>query len=200
MLEGIYAGLAASSPLEVLALVLGVAYSLLAVRRNRLCWIAGAGSSLLLAGLAAGRQLPMQALLQIYYVLMSAYGWWHWSKQSGAAAIKVGFWPLRRHLLAAVVLGGLAWVTASYLAAETDAAWPRLDSAATWFSLYATLLVARARIENWLYWIVTDTVLVFLYAAQGLYFAALLFAIYIVIAFVGLTTWWRQYRREATLA
>ena len=70
----------------------------------------------------------------------------------------------------------------------------------TWFSLYATLLVARARIENWLYWIVTDTVLVFLYASQELYFAALLFFLYIVIACFGLVTWTRQYRREAAVA
>ena len=200
MLEKVLAGFAASSPLEVLALVLGVTYSLLAVRRNRYCWIAGAGSSLLLAWLAASRQLPMQALLQIYYVLMSAYGFWHWSRQAGTEPIKIGYWPLRWHLGSAVILAVLAWLTATYLAAETDAAWPRLDSAVTWFSLYATLLVARARIENWLYWIVTDTVLVFLYASQGLYFAALLFLLYIVIACFGLVTWTRQYRREAAVA
>ncbi|MEZ5474375.1 MAG: nicotinamide riboside transporter PnuC [Steroidobacteraceae bacterium] len=200
MLDRVIAGFAASSPLEILALILGVAYSILAVRRNRLCWIAGAGSSMLLAGLAASRQLPMQALLQVYYVVMSAYGFWHWSRQSGAAPIKVGFWPPRVHVAAAVVLGALAWATASYLTAETDAAWPRLDSTVTWFSLFATLLVARAKIENWIYWIVTDSVLVFLYAAQGLYFAALLFVIYIVIACVGLVEWLKQYRAATAAA
>ena len=58
--------------------------------------------------------------------------------------------------------------------AETDAAWPLLDSLTTWFSLLATWLAARAKLENWLYWIAIDGVLVFLFYVQGLPFLALL--------------------------
>ena len=57
-------------------------------------------------------------------------------------------------------------LSARWLAAETDAAWPLLDSLTTWFSLLATWLAARAKLENWLYWIVIDGVLVFLFYVQ----------------------------------
>jgi nicotinamide mononucleotide transporter len=194
--ESIFEGLRASSLTEIAATMLGVTYSVLAVKRNRFCWVAGAASSALLAFLAAGRELPMQAVLQGYYVAMSAYGFWHWSRNFDAADLPVGFWPITHHAGAVAVLCGLAWLTAKFLAAETNAAWPMLDSFTTWFSLFATWLVARARIENWLYWIVIDALIVILFAAQGLNFIALLYAIYLVIAIFGFFVWLRKYRLQ----
>ncbi len=65
-----------------LALATGVTYAVLAARRNRLCWIAGAVSSACAAILSALNKLPMQAGLQIFYVGMSVYGWWSWKRHS----------------------------------------------------------------------------------------------------------------------
>jgi nicotinamide mononucleotide transporter len=64
-------GLALTSPLEALAVLLGVVYVLLILKRNRLGWIAGALSSSIYVYLAARARLPMQSLLQAYYVVMS---------------------------------------------------------------------------------------------------------------------------------
>ncbi len=188
--------LAASSPLEVAATVLGVAYALLAVRRHRYCWIAGAGSSALLAYLASQRALPMQAALQAFYVAMAAYGYWAWRRASANAELPVGFWPLTHHIAVALGLIALSFASAHVLAAETQAAHPFLDSLTTWFSLFATWLVARARIENWLYWIVIDALLVVLFAKQGLSFISLLYAIYLLIAIFGFGSWLRKYRAQ----
>jgi nicotinamide mononucleotide transporter len=194
--ESVLRDLAASSPLEVAATLLGVAYSLLAVRRHRYCWIAGAGSSALLAYLAAGRALPMQAALQAFYVVMSAYGYWQWKRAAASTELPVGFWPWTHHIAVAVVLVALSFASARVLSAETQAAQPFLDSLTTWFSLFATWLVARARIENWLYWIVIDGLLVVLFAKQGLSFISLLYAIYLLIAFFGFGSWLRKYRAQ----
>jgi nicotinamide mononucleotide transporter len=199
-LESVLRGLAASSPLEIGAVVLGVAYSVLAVRRHRYCWIAGAGSSALLAYLAADRALPMQAALQAFYVVVSAYGYWQWSRTSRDDELPVGFWPLGNHIVVAMALLLLSALSARLLAAETQAAWPFLDSLTTWFSLFATWLVARARIENWLYWIFIDGLLVILYGAQGLGFISLLYAIYLAIAFFGFVAWLRKYKAQAPQA
>jgi nicotinamide mononucleotide transporter len=193
-LESVLRGFAASTLLEIVAVVLGVAYSLLAVGRNRFCWIAGAGSSALLAYLAAARALPMQAALQAFYVAMSAYGFWRWSQSSSKQELSVGFWPPTHHIAVAAVLFLLSFFSARLLAAETQAAWPFLDSLTTWFSLFATWLVARARIENWLYWIIIDGLLVILYGAQGLSFISLLYAIYLAVAIFGFAIWLKKYR------
>jgi len=73
-----------------LALATGVAYAVLAARRNRLCWIAGAVSSVCAAVLAGLNKLPMQAGLQVFYVAMSVYGWWSWKRSVSEGELLVG--------------------------------------------------------------------------------------------------------------
>jgi nicotinamide mononucleotide transporter len=183
--------------IEILAMVAGVGYAGLAAARNRLCWISGAVSSAA-AALAAGlRGLPMQSGLQVFFVGMSVYGWMSWSRSGGDAGLTVGVWPLRWHLVVALALIGLTFLSAHLLATETSAAWPLLDSLTTWFSLFATWLAARARLENWLYWIAIDGVLVYLFYAQHLPFLALLNVLFIGIAAAGFVAWRRRLRAQA---
>ena len=178
--------------LEILSLLAGVGYAVLAARRNRLCWIAGSVGSLCLAVSSAVGNLPMQAGLQVFYVAMSAYGWWNWTRNSGNGELPVGLWPLRWHIGAAAGITLLSFLSAHWLAGATRASWPLLDSLTTWFSLLATWLAAKAKLENWLYWIAIDGVLVFLFYSQGLPFIALQFLILIVIAAGGYVAWRRR--------
>src|SRR5690349_17801387 len=98
MLDAFVAGLRGTSPLERVAVLFGLAYVLLAVRRNRWCWVTGGLSSAIAIYLAARVQLPMQAFLNAYYALMSIYGFVHWTRNAGAATRVPGFLPLRMHL------------------------------------------------------------------------------------------------------
>jgi nicotinamide mononucleotide transporter len=177
---------------QVLTTVAGAAYAVLAARRNRLCWIAGAIGAALLALLSALQALPMQAALNVFYVGMSVYGWLNWTRASTEGDLPVGWWPWQGHLAAAAALVLLSLLSAHLLAERTEAEWPLLDSLATWFSLFATWLAARARIENWIYWIVIDGVLVYLYYMQGLPWIAAQFAVLVVIAAAGLVSWRRR--------
>jgi nicotinamide mononucleotide transporter len=182
--------------LNAVALVTGVAYAVLAARRNRLCWIAGAISSACAAILSGTNQLPMQAALQVFYVAMSAYGWWSWVRGSSNGQLTVGLWPVRWHLAAALLIIGISFGSARWLAPGDAAAWPLLDSLTTWFSLLATWLAARARLENWLYWIVINGVMVFLFYAQKVWGMALLSVILMVIAAGGFVAWRRKYQAQ----
>jgi nicotinamide mononucleotide transporter len=181
---------------EIVVLLTGIAYAVLAARRNRLCWIAGAIGSALLAFLSGARGLPMQSALQVFYVGMSAYGWWNWTRTTSEGQLQVGVWPYSWHIAAALAIALLSFLSARWLAAETRAAWPLLDSLTTWFSLLATWLAARARLENWLYWVVIDAVLVFLFYAQDLPYVAIQFAVLIGIAIAGFIAWRRQLQQQ----
>ena len=185
---------------EILALVAGVAYAVLAARRNRLCWIAGALSSACAALVSGVRALPMQSALQVFYVAMSVYGWWNWTRSTSQGELAVGTWPWQRHLAMVSVLVLLTYFSASLLATETQAAWPLLDSLTTWFSLFATWLTARARLENWLYWIAIDGVLVYLFYVQELPYLAGLNVLFIAIATAGFVAWRRQLRAQQVAA
>ena len=184
--------LRATTVAEAVAVVLGLAYVLLAARGSRWCWPVGAAGSVLLAWLAYRARLPMQALLNAWYVLMSVYGWMQWSREENAA---IRTWAWWKHLVGIVLALGAAVLLAPWLA-SVDAAWPRLDAATTLLSLLATWLVARRVLENWLYWIAIDAVLAFLFAAQGLAFVALQFVVYLVIAISGFVTWTRIWRAQ----
>jgi nicotinamide mononucleotide transporter len=193
--DALVRALRGTSPPEVLAVALGVLYALLVLKRNRLGWIAGGASSMIYIVLAARADLPMQSALQCYYVLMSIYGWFSWSRsqqQGGGIAV----WPLRLHVRAWLAIAALSVLTAHWLQRETHAAWPYLDSMTTWVSLFATWLVARMKLENWLYWIGTDAVVVFLYTMQGYLFSAGLYLIYLLVATVGFLEWRQKYRLQ----
>ncbi len=194
LLQRLLEDLRATTLSEGVAVLLGLAYILLVRRRNRWAWVAGGLSALLFTWLFARAALPMQAGLQLYYVGMSVYGWLHWSRAGQMG--RIGTWPWWAHATAIAVVLLLAAGLARLLARETQAAWPYLDSATTVASLLATWLVARMKLENWLYWIVIDTVLAFLYAVQGLVFTALLFVLYLVIAGAGFRTWLHSYRQQ----
>jgi nicotinamide mononucleotide transporter len=187
----------ATSATELFAVVLGLIYVLLIFKRNRLGWLAGAASSVIYVYLAARARLPMQSLLQIYYVLMSVYGWRNWTREQQQQGGGIQRWPLRYHALALLAMALLSVLTAQLLRRETHAAWPYLDSMTTWISLFATWLLARLKIENWLYWIAADSVMAYLFAAQGYAFSALLFLTYMVIAVFGFREWLHKYQLQS---
>jgi nicotinamide mononucleotide transporter len=193
LMARLWAGLVATSPLEALAVLSGLVYVVLAVPRSRWCWVAGGLSSLIYVWLSARARLPMQSLLQAWYVGVAVYGFLRWSRE---VETRVSLLSWRGHIagIAASLLSAAA--IARFLAGETQAAWPRLDASTTVLSLFASWLTARAKLENWLYWIVVDAVLAWLYAAQGLVFTAFLFLVYLVVAAAGFIEWLKTYRRQ----
>jgi nicotinamide mononucleotide transporter len=196
----VLAQLAATSQLERLSVLLGIGYSLFAAFRSRWCWVSGALSSVILVYLFARARLPMQAGLQVFYVGMSVYGFYSWVRQEQEDKSVVTTWPARAHLAAAVAIVVASALSARWLAAETGAAWPILDSVTTWASLVATWLVVRMKLENWLYWIAIDLVLTYLSFVQRLPLIAALYATYLGISLVGFATWFKNYRQQPRTA
>jgi nicotinamide mononucleotide transporter len=196
LMARLWAGLLATSPLEAIAVLLSLIYVVLAVPRSRWCWVAGGVGSLIYVWLFARARLPMQSLLQVWYVGVAVFGFLRWSHD---ATTRVSLLPWRGHVAGIAASLLVAEAIAHFLAAETQAAWPNLDASTMMLSLFASWLTARAKLENWLYWIVVDAVLVWLYAAQGLVFTAFLFLIYLVVAAVGFLEWLKIYRSQTAL-
>lgn len=94
-------------------------------------------------------------------------------------------WPVEAHLPWLAAGFGLTALTGGALHRFSDAKTPFLDAFTTVFSLIATWLMVNYVVENWLYWIVIDTVAIFLYAFRQLYLSALLFVLYLLMAIDG---------------
>jgi nicotinamide mononucleotide transporter len=192
--------LAAISVADWVAIVTGALYALLAVKRVRWCWVAGALSSAVLTYIAWRERLPMQAALQLFYVAMAGYGFWRWSQTGADSELRISRWPWSWHVGISVSLCALAWFAGPLLARWTQAAWPRLDTLVMLGSLLATWMTAQAKLENWLYWIVIDVASIYLYFMQDASGAALLYLIYTGIAVSGAIAWARLYRLQERLA
>lgn len=186
-----------TSPLEGLGVIFGFLYVLLIVYRRRLGWIAGAASSCIYVYLSLQAKLPMQALLQVFYVIMSAYGWWTWGRNQREEGGRISRWPWWGHAAGLTVVVAVSFATARWLGSNTSDGWPLLDSLTTWISVLATWLVARSVLENWFYWMAGDSVSVFLFASQGLVSTSLLFLSYLVMAILGYRSWLKLRRAQA---
>jgi nicotinamide mononucleotide transporter len=78
---------------------------------------------------------------------------------------------------------------AYYFDRYTTAALPWLDAPITVFSIWATWLVIKKKLENWLFWVLIDALAIYLYYKRNLHLTALLYAMYTILAVVGYYKW-----------
>ncbi|WP_339075151.1 nicotinamide riboside transporter PnuC [Teredinibacter turnerae] len=193
--QGLHACLQ-QSVAELAAVALGLAYLILAMRQSIWCWPCAFLSTALFAWVFFDVSLVMESVLNVYYMAMAAYGFWCWQRRGDVPVLPITTWPLRTHTLAIGGIALLTLVSGYLLTSHTQAAWPYLDSFTTWGSVITTFMVARKIFENWLYWLVIDSVALFLYWDRELYGAALLMVVYLVLIVVGTVTWYRQWQQQ----
>jgi nicotinamide mononucleotide transporter len=182
---------------EGLAVALAIAYLLLAMRENILCWVCAFASTAIYTVLFWNVNLLMESALNVYYMAMAVYGWHQWqhgSQQGTELPITRWRWPT--HIGVWLLIAALTLLSGFLLTGQSTAAWPYVDSFTTWSSVIVTFMVARKVLENWLYWIVIDSISVFLYFERGLALTSLLMAGYTVMAIAGYLYWRRHWLDE----
>ena len=163
----------------------------LTTKRRLLCWPVTLVSIFLYMLVFLRVQLYSDALLQAFFVVFTIYGWWHWwrgVRQEGDVRVE----PLtRRSLLVALAAGFIGCFVLGDLATRIHAALPHLDATLMSYSLVATWWGARKHIANWWLWIGVDIVYVGEYIYKDLWITAVLYAILVVLAILGLRDWRR---------
>ena len=183
--------------LELIAVLLAVLYLLLAVRQDIRCWIAGIISSLIYLFLMYQANLYMESVLQIFYVFMGIYGWSQWNLNTGRdKALKVSTWSLRRHVIVIFSILGFSFLAGNLLEAYTNAALPFFDSLTTFGALVATYMVAKKKLENWIYWIIADIIYIPLFIYKELYVTSFQYFIFLVLAISGYKEWKKLLRND----
>ncbi|MDA8607864.1 nicotinamide riboside transporter PnuC [Gammaproteobacteria bacterium] len=186
---------------EITAVVLAILYLVLAVKQNILCWVCGIISSVLYFFIMRSVGLYMEAYLQIFYVFMGFYGWSQWKiKTSNTSNFVVNTWNKSQHLFATSMILMLSIISATMLRFFTDAALPFLDALVTWGAVVATYMVAKKLLENWIYWLVIDSISIFLFISRGLFPTAFLFGIYIIIIIYGYRSWSKKFQEDNALS
>jgi nicotinamide mononucleotide transporter len=170
------------------ATVLGI---WLTTKRRLICWPIILLADFLYLVVFYQARLFSDALLQIFFVAFTLYGWWHWWRGVRADG-EVRVVPLSLHGWAAgLIAGAIGAVLLGWLMVRIGAALPHLDAALTSYSLVASWWGARKHIANWWLWIVVDAIYVGEYLYKDLRATALLYAGLVLLAVLGLRDWRR---------
>jgi len=190
-----------NSLLELMAVVFAIFYLVLAVRENILCWFAAGISTLIFLYIFWDVKLYMESGLQVYYFFMAVFGWYQWRlANDGSTSLQVSMWSMGKHFIALAFIALLTFTSGYFLDYGTDAQLPYLDSFTTWGSVVTTFMVVRKVLENWIYWLVIDSISIYLYIDRELYFTSMLFVVYIVIIFFGWLSWLKSYQQNVKAA
>jgi nicotinamide mononucleotide transporter len=178
-----------TTPLELISFVLAVITVLLNIRQVHWAWLFAIVSSAAYGLVFFDARLYGDAGLQLVFIAASVWGWYQWL--GGARHERLVVTRLTRPQLAMAAAGWLAGfvLLAYFLKTFTDTDVPHADGFLTAGSLLGQLLLSRKKLENWHVWLIVDVLYVGLYVYKGLMLTALLYAVFCVLAVIGLRAW-----------
>ncbi len=182
--------------IELLGAILGFAYIFFSIRQNILTWPVGLLTSALYIWVFFDSKLYADMGLQMYYVVISIYGWYEWLRGNSSdksEPLKVSRLTIRLGFILVLVSFVLFLAMWYILKNYTDSPVPFADSLATSLSIVATWMLARKILEHWLVWIFVDTFSIGLFWYKDLLPTVILFVVYTIMAVVGFIEWKKEY-------
>lgn len=180
------------SLLETIAAIFGVLSVILARYAHIGVFATGLASTLLYIYICWGAGLYADMGINVWYSLLSVYGWWRWLQPKTGFEDRAISWSSGQLRRASVFVALAAWVVLYFvLRAFTDSTVPVADAFTTAVAIVGMYLMAEKKVENWLAWMVVDVVSIVLYAYKGLYVSSLQFVVFTALAWWGWVSWQR---------
>jgi len=180
---------------ELLGAILGVIYVFFSIRQNILTWPVGLLTSILYVWVFFVSKLYADMGLQMYYVVISIYGWYEWlrgNQSNHSEPIKVSRLSMKLGFILSIISLFLFILIWFILKNYTDSPVPVADALATALSIIATWMLARKILEHWLVWIFVDAFSIGLFIYKDLLPTVILFVVYTVMAVVGFIEWKKE--------
>ena len=135
--------------------------------------------------------------LQVVYLVLSIYGWYHWL-HGGAHRTRLHVTRASPRMWAiSALIGIVSWlVLARITSLLPGVSLPYLDSGLATLSLIAQWMMTRKVLENWILWIIVDLIYVPMYFYKDLRPTAGLYALFLVLAVLGFVQWRRSYNLD----
>jgi nicotinamide mononucleotide transporter len=192
-------GLRQTSLLEFIAVITGIASVWFSKKENILVYPVGLINTVIYIYLSLKAHLLGEASVNIYYTIMSIYGWILWTRkdqqQHHVVVIKRSS---GKEWLQQLVFFALFYIaifySLTYLKKDfAQGAIPWADAFASATAYTGMYLMAKKKVESWIWWILTNVASVPLYFVKGYVFTSVLFFVLLVIAFFG----WAEWNRKA---
>ncbi len=185
--------------IEIVGTILSILYVFLSIKQNIWLWPTGIISSLFYCYIFFDSKIYADMSLQVYYVVVSIYGWYFWIKKTNVNN-ETKLNPQKISYNMAIILllttGILFLIISQILINFTDSVIPYLDAFTTSASFIATWMLVKKYIEHWFIWIVVDTLSIGIYFYKELYFTVFLYIVYSLMAIVGYIEWKKSLKNE----
>ena len=193
---------AVSNWVEITGTIFGLAYIFFSIKQHILTWPIGLITSVLYIYVFFVSKFYADMALQGYYVWVSIYGWYLWRKgpssNTDEKTLKVTKTNGKMALVLLLVSVVLTVAIYFILSRFTDSPVPVGDAITTAFSIVATWMLARKKLEHWLLWVLIDAFSMALYIYKGLYATTILFGVYTIAAIIGYFEWRKTMKEQAT--
>lgn len=189
--------------IEVSGTILGIVYLYFSIKGNIWLWFFGLATSAIYVYVFFVSRLYADMSINMYYVVISIYGWINWKFIGNDDSKKLEITGLDRkgYFIAVgitlLLFAGISFLLKSYT--DSDIIYP--DAFTTAGSIVATWMLARKIMDHWLFWIVIDGLSIGIYLYKELYATVILFTIYTIMAITGYREWRKiqQRNRQAGL-
>ena len=185
-----------TSVIEWLAVGFGVTEVFLAKKNNIWLYPTGIVSIVLSMYLMLHVGLYAETLLSMYYLVMSIYGWYFWLNKKSKPQIEIS-WTSKKELRTAILISTIGFaILYTVLINFTDSTVPVEDafvSSTAWAGMW---LLARRKIENWIFLNISNLVAIPLLIHKQLPMMALLTLVLFIVAIFGFMDWKKIYNRK----
>ena len=184
---------------EIIGTIVGILYLYYEYKANALVWIMGAIMPALSLIVYYNAGLYADFGINIYYLIAAIYGYMAWTlhkKGQGNKELPISSIPFKYYTSISVLCILIFIIIYYILVSYTDSDVPLWDSLTTALSVIAMWMMARKYIEQGVVWIAVDIISVGLYIYKDIYFYAILYAIYSIVAIFGYFNWKRLMQYE----
>lgn len=189
--------------LEIIAVVLGFLSVWFSKQNNVLVFPTGMVSTAIFVYLLLKWALLGDMLINAYYFAMSVYGWYIWTRKVDATHVT----PITRTTIKEknysmlIFIATLIFVYLVYTFFDKWNHWTAyVDTITTAIFFVGMWLMARRKIENWIYWIIGDIISVPLYFYKGFTFTSFQYLGFTIIAIFGYYSWKKHLNKKLVTA
>ncbi len=178
--------------LEIIAVIFGLWSVWCAKKDNILVFPTGIVSTLIYVYLLWKWSLLGDMMINGYYFVMSIYGWYHWTRKKGnTIEFPISRITNREKVISIIIFTlSILFVVIVYLYFNKFTTWSAyVDTFITGIFFVGMWLMAKRKIENWIFWIIGDAISIPLYFIKGFTFTSFQYIVFTIIAIFGYLEW-----------
>ncbi|MCY7310561.1 MAG: nicotinamide riboside transporter PnuC [Chitinophagaceae bacterium] len=189
-------GMKNTSGLEYVAVFFGIVSVLYSRKENILVYPTGIINTVLYTWFCfSWWNLYAEGSLNFYYTAMSLYGWYVWSRKKDGKTLAITY-NTKKDWIICITFFIISWVVLFFILKNyTNSSVPLGDSFASAAAYTGMWQMTRKKVENWIWWIITNIASIPLYFYKGAVFTSVQYLIFLILAVIGLVEWIKKTKK-----